>query len=53
MKYKLTYWTAGDSLVEAIIDVPDMSELPAAIKKLADDEQKPLAQVKSVELVGE
>ena len=49
MKIKVTYWTAGDALVSATVEAESVEE---AINKLADDPQKPLAQVKSVEVVG-
>lgn len=52
MKYKITYWSAGDATVDRIVEADNQEELRAAIDKLADDPQAPLAQVKHIEFLG-
>lgn len=49
MKIKITYWTAGDSLVTKEVEAESVEQ---AIDVLKDDENAPLAQVKDVEVVG-
>ena len=51
MKYKITYWTAGDSKVERVIEVDTNESLQDEIDKLADDPQEPLAQVYTIEFL--
>ena len=51
MEYKITYWTAGDSKAERIIEVDEEASLQDEIKKLKDDPQEPLAQVDTIELL--
>ena len=45
MKYKIEYWTAGDSIATRTVEAASEQ---AAIDMLVDDPQEPLAQVKSV-----
>jgi len=45
IKYKITYWDAGDQLITVEVEAANAT---AAIEKLADDPQHPLAQVKTV-----
>ena len=50
MKYMITYWTNGDTLVRRVVETESMD---AAIELLKNDPQEPLAQLKNVLLLIE
>lgn len=52
MKYKIVYWSAGDSLVEREVEVKPGGSLQAEINKLKDDPDAPLGQIKHIEFLG-
>ena len=48
MKFKVTYWDMLNKLITVEVEAANSH---AAIEKLADDPQHPLAQVKTVEVL--
>lgn len=50
MKFKITYWDAGDREVIREVEAEDIE---AAINLLANDPQNPLAQVRKIDILDE
>lgn len=48
MRFKIAYWDAGDAPREKTVEAADVE---AAIELLANDEQHPLGQVDTIELL--